>query len=101
MNEVLTPILAQLTRGNELSADDPGVVPAMNLLIDWHRVDGEPVIFVSLPRAPWAYQDAVRVYWRKRFPAADEFAGLKFNPGSFDDDVGAVVRVDPGELDAG
>ncbi len=91
-----------LSADNELSLDNArSALPAMNLLIDWHQEQGEPVICVSLPRAPWSYQDNIRVYWRKPFPTADEFANMRFAPPPVRDDFSDIIRIDPGERDAG
>lgn len=84
---------------NELLVDPPeDKLPAMNLLIDWHLKDGEPVISVSLPRAPWEYEQAIRVHWRRPLPSDEDFAGLSFSPPPVNDDFGSLVEIDPGEF---
>ena len=93
-----------LSADNRLLVEEPdGVLPAMNLLIDWHQKRGEPAIFVSLPKAPWDYKDSIRVHWRRPFPTepGGEFGSVGFNPPPVNDDFSTIVRIDPGEMDAG
>lgn len=93
-----------LSADNEFLAEDAGTtLPAMNLLIDWYQFEGQARTFLSLPKEPWEYQRSVRVHWRTPLlsPSGEEFGDMRFQPPPPGDDFGDLIRIDPGELEAG
>lgn len=72
----------------------------LNLIIDWHVVDAEPIVNVSLPYRPWKYQSNPEVHWRVPFPDESEFENLAFL-GAPDEDVDAQLRIHETEMGSG
>lgn len=72
-------------------------LPPLNLIIDWHVGDGEPIVNVSLPYRPWDYQSNPEVHWRVPFPDEAEFENLAFQ-GETDGDVDARLKIHETEL---
>ena len=56
----------------ELLTDDG--LPPLSLIIDWHDFEGEPLIHVGLPIAPWDYKRSARLH--RRVPLPNEEADL-------------------------
>lgn len=80
---------------------DPGaedaIVP-LSLIADWHiDPDREPIVYLSLPVAPWKYRENPRCYWRVALPPGGSLpiGQLPGFPGGDDGDV--TIDVDPAE----
>lgn len=76
--------------------------PLLRLIIDWHVVDGEPVIHVGLPRCPWDYLSDPVLHWREPITGDIDLDSLAFAPAALDDDdeVPITLQVDPAEREA-
>jgi hypothetical protein len=80
-----------------------GSLRPLSLLADWRVHDDEPLIYVSLPKRPWAYGSDPELYWRVPVTgdASQDLANLRFDPGLLPGDVIVTVKVDPAESEAG
>jgi hypothetical protein len=85
----------------DLTVGQENPLPLVNLLIDWHLRDDEPIVHVSLPIGPWRYGKPTRVHWREPLQrgGAASIGDLVFEGG--DDDSGLLtVTIDPTEAEA-
>jgi hypothetical protein len=76
----------------------PGGLPPLSLIFDWQEEDGEPVLHVGLPKGTWDYKANPVLHWRHRLDDGGQaLAGLAFDPGEDDGDLGVTIAVHASE----
>lgn len=81
-----------------LALDDTRNLAPMSLLLDWHFVDDEPVVHISLPKRPWKFGRSPQLHWRARLlDTGSNLDALEFK-GDHEAQIDVSIDIDPNEF---